>query len=607
MSTYAGDDFYQYAVGKWLQDNPLKDGENRNGPIGEQIAIETGFVTSQALTPDDEVVKRLLTDYNDSTKEADLALLKQNLADIYAVKSVDEMYKKMGALMIEGYPTPYLFTCLPRERIVQPYLHILFKSLDLAQLTEYAGISETEVKSIMKVISSWYGAFDMYADYELAPRNKSHYLRELNVVEVSFPKTRAGGVTSPLEAIITSMGLTSDDINGIKILAEPHYVIVDEFLSGLSLDDLKRFTVYMVCSRDLNYIPCTTNFSYVDFLKDMALAEFNPLSIRLSGIFNKQIPAANRAAAIAMANEFRETFKERMNKLSWMSADTRAKAIEKVDNMILQIGWPDDDSRRAEWSVKVPSVPANGKPTLYTDVLDLYKQQGKIIMSKLKSGNIEDLFYANELDAPSYTSNAFYGPRNNGFIIMSNNLIPPMFDPNRNDAINYALLGATTLGHEMTHGFDPNGKQFDKVGKKEEWMSPDDSKAFDALEEKMVAHFNKQTFDDYMCDGYRTVGENTADLGGLYIGYDAFMRLLAKKGVTGDELDRQGREFFRAFAYAWMGNHSSQSKEVFVIDFHAYDPVRVNGNVYLVDEFYRLFNIKSGKRYLAPADRIEIW
>jgi putative endopeptidase len=105
----------------------------------------------------------------------------------------------------------------------------------------------------------------------------------------------------------------------------------------------------------------------------------------------------------------------------------------------------------------------------------------------------------------------------------------------------------------------------------------------------------------------KTVGENTADLGGLYIGYDAFMRLLAKKGVTGDELDRQGREFFRAFAYAWMGNHSSQSIEVFETDFHAYDPVRVNGNVYLVDEFYRLFNIKSGKRYLAPADRIEIW
>jgi putative endopeptidase len=159
----------------------------------------------------------------------------------------------------------------------------------------------------------------------------------------------------------------------------------------------------------------------------------------------------------------------------------------------------------------------------------------------------------------------------------------------------------------MTHGFDPDGKQFNKVGKEEEWMVPADSKAFDALTEKMIAHFNKQTFGDYKCNGKLTVGENTADLGGLYIGYDAFMKLLAKKGVTGDELDRQGREFFRAFAYTWMGNLGTEYIQLINNDVHALDPVRVNGNVYLMDEFYRLFNIKSGKRYLAPADRIEIW
>jgi putative endopeptidase len=604
MSTYAGDDFYQYAVGKWLQNNPLKEMEMCNGTLwGMDVAMEA-FIDSQALNSEDEVLKRLNSDFSASTKDADLALLKQKVADIYAISSVDEMYKKMGELMFDGYQTPFVFSCMPNERRVRPYLKLVSDRFDASSFhfEEYAGISETEAKLIVKVSERWKN--ECLQDAEDESRKMPHYLKELNVVEVTFPKTRAGGATSPLEAILTSMGFTSNDI---KLLADKDYKKNDAFLSKLSLDDLKRFSVYMVVNRDLRFIPYESEWDYMNSFVCLTLGNNNPLAIRLSGIYNKKIPAANRAAAITMANELRETFKERMNKLPWMSADTRAKAIEKLDNMITMIGWPDDDSRREEWSVKAPSVPADGKATFYTDVLDLYKQKGKIIMSMLNNEKIEDLFYANEMEAASYTANALYSPNNNHFVIMSCNLVPPIFDPNRNDAINYAVLGASTIGHEITHGFDPNGKQFNKVGKLEEWMAPADSKAFDALTEKMIAHFNKQRYGNYGCDGYRTVGENTADLGGLYIGYDAFMKLLAKKGVTGDELDRQGREFFRAFAYGWMGNYNSGYIQLISTDFHAFEPVRVNGNVYLMDEFYRLFNIKSGKRYLAPADRIEIW
>jgi predicted metalloendopeptidase len=349
MDTYAGDDFYQYAVGKWLQNNPLKEKENRNGPHGDMVVAMENFIYSQALNSEDEVLKRLNSDFSASTKDADLALLKQKLADIYAISSVDDMYKKMGELMYDGYQTPFVFTCMSNERSVRPYLKQVFEGIDASSshFEDFAGISETEANLIVDVVKRWKD--ECWQKEEAESKKMSHYLKELNVVEVSFPPKTRADATSPLEAILTSMGLTSNDI---KLLA---------------------------------------------------------------------------------------------------------------------------------------------------------------------------------------------------------------------------------------------------------------SKAFDALTEKMIAHFNKQTFGDYKCNGKLTVGENTADLGGLYIGYDAFMKLLAKKGVTGDELDRQGREFFRAFAYTWMGNLGTEYIQLINNDVHALDPVRVNGNVYLMDEFYRLFNIKSGKRYLAPADRIEIW
>ena len=109
------------------------------------------------------------------------------------------------------------------------------------------------------------------------------------------------------------------------------------------------------------------------------------------------------------------------------------------------------------------------------------------------------------------------------------------------------------------------------------------------------------------CNGEATLAENIADLGGLYICYDAFVKKMKASGISGDELDRQGREYFRGFAYGWMENMSENAIEDYKQDNHAANCLRVNGNVYLMDEFYRLFNIKDGKMYLTPKDRIEIW
>ena len=606
MNTYAGDDFYQYAVGKWLADNPLEVRETENGTNAQHRKNKENFLSSLKSSAD-EVIRRLRNDFSPSSTSSDLAILKDRIKSISSIKSIEDMYASMGQLMLAGYQTPFYFSSVAYERVVSPIFAMpdkaSFYATDWWSLHEYAGLTEEDAEKAEEIINSWK---EMLVANNLVASKSGSIPRDIDerrLVKFNSARTRAGE-TNPLLSIFTSMGL-SENIAQAMIYGE--YEHINKFLASLTLDQLKLFNIYIVANRDLDYIPLSESEDFETLLTRLVEAKYSPLSVRVSDIFNKTIPAASRTEAIAMATEYRNAFRERVSKLSWMSGATKAKAIEKIDNMDFCIGWPDDDSKRGEWTVKVPAGVAEGKSSFYTDALDLHMQQASIVNEKLNSTSTEDLFYAEEVSTPSYQNNAFFSQVNNAVYILSSNLVPPVFDPSRSDAFKYGVLGFT-IGHEITHGFDPKGKDYDKTGRRAPWMAKADSLAFDALSKKMIARFNTLAIGDiYKCDGRRTVTENTADLGGLYIGYDAYMNLLARKGVTGAERDRQGREFFRAFAYAWMANMSELAIKLFENDVHAPNPLRVNGNVYLMDEFYRLFNISSGNMYLPPVDRIEIW
>ena len=224
--------------------------------------------------------------------------------------------------------------------------------------------------------------------------------------------------------------------------------------------------------------------------------------------------------------------------------------------MTFYFGWPGDDSGRKNWLVKVPKE----RKSLYQDILDLFCQRSALIDQMKGKVGEADLFYAQEWSDQSYRPNARYMHLNNSIDIMSINLVEPVFDVQMCDALKYSVMGASTIGHEITHGFDSDGSLYNKLGKKEDWWTPADKQNFAKLQDAMVENFN-----------------------------------------------RQGREFFRGFAYGWMENMSDDEIENYQKDEHAPFCLRVNGNVYLMDEFYRLFNIKSGQMYLDPKDRIEIW
>lgn len=612
-NVYAGDNFYEYAVGRWLDQNPLKPGQYNNGTMAAQVDVYENFLKALSgkdygvKTGTDEVITALNDDYSAKEYADDKALLMAKIDKIDKAATKDALYEQMGLLVKEGYQMPFEYVCMPVERRVTPVLEFPDKIKHLSasdkELIEFANMTAEEAAKTMKEAEEWK---KFLVDKKLSNKdNSDNRQREMRLKKVNLRSgTRAAG-KAPLLAILKAAGI---DTSG-NLLAGEKFESLGNYLDLSTLEQLKMLCKYLLVNRDYEFIPSDPNnkqrvWEVNNVLTALFKYTFSPISVNASAVFNQSIPAANREAAVKMAEEIRASFKERINNRQWLSAATKTKAIEKLEAMTFNIGWPANDSGRKNWLVKVPK----DRKSLYQDILDLFCQRTALVdQMKGKEGDA-DLFYAQEWYDQSYKPNARYMEVNNSMYILSINLIEPIFDLQMCDALKYSVIGATTIGHEITHGFDNEGSLYNKIGKKEEWWTPADKQNFAKLQDAMVKNFNSLYYaDNVYCDGKATLPENIADLGGLYICYDAFVKKMKASGISGDELDRQGREYFRGFAYGWMENMSENAIEDYKKDEHSANLLRVNGNVYLMDEFYRLFNIKDGKMYLAPKDRIEIW
>lgn len=618
QNVYVGDDFYEYAVGKWLKNNPLKEDEDRNGTFDLQKENQKQFIkTIIASDSQDELVRRLHATYNPMGFENDQKVLKAKLDAIDAVDTKEKMWTMIAQLMNDGYQVPFGFVCAPIGRSVTA--NIIFPgSLDEYSATgktlmAYAYMAEADTVKVMSAMDRW-GKMLLKEKIVLKRQSAHSHRYAQSRLELFNLKslTRRAASDSPLSAILTALQL--DNIE--EVAADKNLKTANNFLAGLTLDELKCLCKYNVVNRDYLLMAAPKDYrddnaevnGITDVLTALADLPFSPVGTRFSMIYNKTIPAANRDAVTKMSEEFRAVFKDRINSRKWMSDATKQKAIEKLEAMQIYVGWPDDTSKAADWTVQVPKTD-KATSTTYLDICDLYKQITAIIRSKLGQKSKEDLFYANELSSPSYVANAFYMPENNSAYILSSNLVPPMFDPNKCDAQNYAVIGATAIGHEMTHGFDSEGSKYDKDGKKVNWWAAEDKQQFEVYQQQMINYFNQWTYGPgFQCDGKQTLAENIADLGGLYIGYDVYQKHLTEKGITNaNEIRRQHREFFRGFAYAWMENNNEKGWKKYKTDVHAAPYLRINGNVYLMNAFYDDFSIEDGKSYLPPEQRIEIW
>ncbi len=303
-----------------------------------------------------------------------------------------------------------------------------------------------------------------------------------------------------------------------------------------------------------------------------------------------------KARALEMVRNLQAAFRERLQSLEWMGKETRRKALEKLAAFQLKIGYPDKWKRYDGLEIDRASYLHN--------VLRAAEYETKRQLAKVdKPVDRTEWFMT-----PS-TVNAYYNPTQNEIVFPAGILQPPFFHPNADDAVNYGGMGAV-IGHEMTHGFDDEGRKFDAKGNLTDWWTKEDNDRFEQLAKIVEEQFNGYVaIDTLRVNGKLTLGENIADLGGLAIAYHAFTKTLAGKQQTNiDGLTPQQR-FFLAWAQMWRRNYTAANlKQRLVVDPHSPSKFRTNGPVANMPAFFDAFNCGEGDPMAhLTGRRVKIW
>jgi putative endopeptidase len=314
------------------------------------------------------------------------------------------------------------------------------------------------------------------------------------------------------------------------------------------------------------------------------------------GYVAKHFPPASKEAVLALVENLRATLKTKIENAAWMSAPTRKEALAKLASFLPKIGYPD------KW--KDYSTITVTRADLIGDVKSAEEWAWNDQVRHL-GGPIE----RGEWLMTPQTVNAYYRPETNEVTFPAAILQAPYFDPGADAAANYGAIGAV-IGHEMSHGFDDQGRKSDSTGKLRDWWNKEDVARYTKEANKVVAQYNAfEPLPGLHINGAHTQGENIADIAGLSIAYDAYKLSLGGKeapvidGLTGDQ------RFFLAYAQSWVTIYRPERlRDLVLTNEHSPPEYRVNGVVRNFDPWYAAFDVKPGdKLYLAPEKRARLW
>jgi putative endopeptidase len=310
----------------------------------------------------------------------------------------------------------------------------------------------------------------------------------------------------------------------------------------------------------------------------------------------RHFPASSKAKMEEMVRNLQSAMRARIEGAAWMSAETRAAALDKLAKQRVKVGYPSKWRDYSALELRPDDLYGNVKRAGAFTTRYHFNRIGKAVDKE-------------EWMMTPQTVNAYFNPLGNEIVFPAAMLQAPMFDPKADPAVNYGAIGSV-IGHEISHGFDDQGRQFDEAGRLRDWWKPQDSARFVAEAGKLADQYDAYEGAPGMkVNGKLTLGENIGDQGGLKIALDAYHSTLkgrkapAIDGFTGDQ------RFFLAFAQGWRGKvRDEMMKRVLVSDPHSPYRWRVDGTLRNVDEWYKAFDVKPGdKLYLAPKDRVRVW
>jgi putative endopeptidase len=471
----------------------------------------------------------------------------------------------------------------------------------LATLFVMAGENESKAQAAAKTV---YGL-----EKQLAESHKTRIERRVvkeNYLKVSVADLDKKHGQISWKTIFDQLGLKADSLD---IRQPAYYDKLNEMLKSNSIDNWKSYLKAQTLVANANYLSTpfrNASFEYNKVVsgqskqltraQQMVQQVDQNLGFDLGQLYvKKYFNEAAKQRVLDLVNNLQKAFEQRINQLDWMSDSTKTQAKEKLYAITKKIGYPD------KWREYPVDIDRN---TYFENVLALRKNETTYQFNKL--GKAPD---KTEWGTTPSTVTAYYNPSLNEIVFPAGILQYPYFDQNADDAINYGGIGMV-IGHELTHAFDDQGAQFDKDGNLKNWWTKADYEKFKAKTQLLIDRYDSFTvLDSVHVKGAMTIGENTADNGGIYIAYDAFK--LTKQGQDTTKIDgfTPDQRFSYSIARIWRVKVRDEYMRTYV-NTNSHSPAmwRVNGPLMNFDPFYAAYGIKPGdKNYKAPEERIKIW
>lgn len=631
----AGEDFYQFVNKDWLAANDVPADKFSIGAaeaLTEQSDRDVRAMIEEiaAAKPRRGTIEQKIADLYTSAMDVatietrGIEPLKPHFARIDAVKTIDDLMSLMGVI---GYNSPIGAGVAPSPSdpdrnavwVSQAGLGMPHRGYYLDDTDDMIALQEgyrAYVATILGLIGNpdpEGGAkriFDLETAIAVAHVDEDRSLSaDESMRTMTFDELKAYAPRFDWSRFLQDAGLAGADL--FVVMDQSAVADLGEVVHEFPIADWKLWMQFHFAHQFADYLPRAFADSTFDYYsRQLSGVTEKPERWQFAvGIVNmhlgdavaqlyvqRHFPESHKAQVDAIVNNIRTAFESRIRSLDWMDEETRTAALAKLTALKGMIAYPDT----------------------WRDFSSYAVDPGKLIENMYGSYEFEWRDQQADLDKPvdrtrwpadAHVVNAFYNPLGNTFVLPAGILQPPYFDPSADPAVNYGGIGAV-IGHEMSHGFDDQGRQFDSKGRSFNWWTEETDGLFVAKSRRLIRQYdNYCPYRDACVNGLGTLGENIGDLAGLEIAYAAYRMSLGGKeapvigGLTGDQ------RFFIAYAASYRDKVREEiARAMLEGDSHAPSRYRVNGVVRNMDAWYAAFDVRPGDRlYLAPAQRVRIW
>jgi putative endopeptidase len=640
-ATSPGTDFFQYANGGWIKKTTIPE-EESGWSIGQLVQQDIytrlrkiSETAAGAKAPQGSVSQQIGDLWfsgmdSASIDKQGLQPLHQDLETIRSIRNTEDLLRVTARMHRQGGGAVFSDWVSQDEKNSERMAYQLGQGgLGMPNRDYYFNTDEKTIKVKAAYRNFLFATFRQLgrdsmaaqastnAVFELETKlaRSSKKLADLRDPNANYHKMALAEVQKLTPLISWNSWLKNSGINTLDsvIVRQPEfYTALNSELVHTPLEEWKCYLEFHLVQDNAAYLDQQTFSNYFTYSqtltgtkvprprwKRVLDAEESAMGEALGQLFVKEyFPEKAKQRYSDLVDAIRDAYKERIMKLSWMSDTTRQKALNKLAHVSKKVGYPD------KWK----------------DFSALKIDRGPFVLNMQRAAEWWTNYTFNKLGKPvdrtewdmsPQTYNAYYNPSNNEIVLPAGIFtVPGMKDEDLDDAFVYGYAAASTIGHELTHGFDDQGRQFDDKGNLLNWWQPADEKRFKERAAVIIRQFSEfNPVDTLHVNGEATQGENIADLGGLLIGLDAFSKTEAYK--KGEKIGGYTplQRYFLGYAYSWL---AVQRKEIMatqlLTDVHALPKERVNGPVVNIPAFYEAFGIRQGEKMYRPDSlRVNIW